>query len=171
MIRVLVDDLATLAADAIVRPTTTRLEVTTAATQRLEAAGGAEFAHASRLQVELGVGAAVVTAGGGELPSEFVIHAVVESPTEPPTRAGVTRAWQSALQQAQAWGFARITAPPLGAGPGLLSVEDAADIMAGGLRDHLSSAGFPQDVTIVVDTPEEQSVFETALRREALPTS
>src|SRR5207249_1889077 len=84
--------LAFLASDAIVRPATTRLDPTTPAVRRLEQVGGAEFTGHMRIQKELAVGAAVVTAGGGDLPAEFVIHAVIRSDTEPVTRDGVARA-------------------------------------------------------------------------------
>ena len=69
MIRVVVDDLAFLGADAVVRPATTRLAPTTPAVRRLESVAGPGFADSLRLQKELAVGAAVVTAGGGGLPA------------------------------------------------------------------------------------------------------
>ncbi|HXH62722.1 MAG TPA: hypothetical protein VNG95_00995, partial [Gemmatimonadales bacterium] len=72
MIRVVVDDLAFLSADAIVRPATARLDSTTPAVRRLETVGGRAFIAQLALQQELAVGAAVVTASGGDLPAEFV---------------------------------------------------------------------------------------------------
>ncbi len=155
MIRVVVDDLAGLAADAIVRPATTRLDPTTPAVRRLETVGGSEFADHLQLAKELPVGAAVVTAGGGALPAAFVIHAVIRSDTEPVTRDSVARAWRATLQQV----------PPIGTGAGNLTVEDAAEIMVPMLNAHLQSAAFPADVAIVVETPEDQATFEAALRR------
>ena len=95
MIRVVVDDLASLAADALVRPATTSLDPTAAALRRIEIMGGAEFESRRRLTRELAVGAAVVTAAGGGLAPEFVIHAVIRSETEPVTRGSVARAWLS----------------------------------------------------------------------------
>ena len=68
MIRVVVDDLAFLASDAIVRPATTRLDPTTPAVRRLEQVGGPEFTGHLRIQKELAVGAAVVTAAGATSP-------------------------------------------------------------------------------------------------------
>lgn len=165
MIRVVVDDLATLAADAIVRPATTRLDPTAAALRRLEQLGGEEFQHRMRLNRELAVGAAVVTAAGGDLPAEFVIHAVIRSDTEPVTRGNVARAWLSALHQAQEWEFTHVSAPPLGTGAGNLSLEDAAEIMATVLHAHRGGAAFPADVSFVVERPEDQQVFEAALQR------
>jgi O-acetyl-ADP-ribose deacetylase (regulator of RNase III) len=165
VIRVVVDDLALLAAEAVVRPATTRLDPTTPAVRRLETVGGAAFAGRLRLQKELPVGAAVVTAGGGDLPAEYVIHAVIQSETEPITRDGVTRAWRATLQQAQEWAFASLTAPPIGTGAGNLSIEDAADIMVPILKTHLGNAAFPASVSIVVETRDDRDIFEAALRR------
>jgi O-acetyl-ADP-ribose deacetylase (regulator of RNase III) len=167
VIRVVVDDGGFLAADAIVRPATTRLDPTAAALRRLETMGGAEFHDRLRVTRELPVGAAVVTAAGGDLPAEFVIHAVIRSETEPVTRGSVTRAWRAVLQQAHEWQFARLSVPPIGTGAGNLTIEDAAEIMATVLQVHLENAAFPADVSFVVETPEEHEVFEAALRRAA----
>jgi O-acetyl-ADP-ribose deacetylase (regulator of RNase III) len=160
-----VDDLATFAADAIVRPATTRLDPTAAALRRLEILGGEDFQKKIRLSRELAVGAAVVTAGGGGLPAEFVIHAVIRSEVEPVTRGNVARAWLSVLQQAQEWQFSHLSAPPLGTGAGNLALEDSAEIMATVLHAHRGSAQFPADVSFVVERPEDQQVFEAALQR------
>src|SRR5213596_3030019 len=171
VIRVVVDDLAFLAATAVVRPATTRLDPTTPAVRRLEAVGGTAFTSRLQLQKELAVGAAVVTAGGGDLPAEFVIHAVIRSDTEPVTRDGVARAWRSTLEQAREWEFTSLTVPPIGTGAGNLSVEDAADIMVPILKSHLGSAAFPASVSIVVETSEERDAFEAALRRSGAAES
>ena len=164
MIRVVVDDLAFLAADAIVRPATAQLEPTTPALRRLEQMGGPEFQRHLEVHIELVVGAAVVTAAGGDLPAEFVIHAVIQSRDEPISRRGVARAWRSALERAREWGFSRLTVPPLGIGAGNLSVEDAADILLSELHG-LPPAAAPAEVAIVVETDEQREVFEGVLRR------
>ncbi len=171
MIRVVVDDLAFLPSDAIVRPATARLDPTTPVVRRLERVGGAEFLNRLRLQKDLAVGAAVVTGAGGNLPAEFVIHAVIQSETEPVSRGSVARAWLSALQRAQEWEFARLTVPPIGTGAGNLSVEDAAEIMVMVLKTHSGQAAFPFEVSIVVETTEDREAFEAALRREAASES
>jgi len=152
VIRVVVDDLASFAADALVRPATTRLDPTAAALRRLEILGGQEFQNRIRLSRELAVGAAV-------------IHAVIRSETEPVTRGNVARAWLSTLHQAQEWEFAHVSAPPLGTGAGNLTLEDSAEIMATVLHAHKGSAEFPADVSFIVERPEDQQVFEAALQR------
>ena len=170
MIQVLVDDLAFLASDAVVRPVTSRLDATTPAVRRLETVGGPGFVDRLHVHKELGIGSAVVT-GGGALPAEFVIHAVIRSETEPVSKEGVRQAWMSALRRAQEWEFARVTAPPLGIGAGNLAVEDAAEIMTTVLRAHQTQAAFPADVSFVVETPEDREVFEAALKRSAASLS
>lgn len=170
MIRVVVDDLAILPTDAIVRPVTARLHAAAPAARRLEEAGGTEFLNRFQLQKELAVGAAVVTGGGGGLPAEYVIHAVIQSDTEPVTRKSVGRAWLSALERAREWEFARLTVPPLGTGPGNLSVEDAGSVMITVLLQ-LGRVPFPSDVCVVVDTAEDRAAFETALRRASAAQS
>ena len=100
-----------------------------------------------------------------------MIHAVIRSDTEPVTREGVARAWQSALEQAQAWEFARLTVPPLGTGAGNLPLEDAAEVMVRVLKVHTGSAAFPAEVAIVVETPEDREAFEAALQRRGAAES
>ena len=164
MIQVVVDDLAFLPSDAIVRPTTARLDPTTPAVRRLETVGGQEFLNRLRLHKDLPVGAAVVTGGGGNLPAEFVIHAVIQSDTQPITRETVARAWLSALERAREWEFARLTVPPIGTGAGNLAVEDAAAIMATVVKEHAGHGLFPSEVRVVVETSEDRDAFEAAIR-------
>jgi O-acetyl-ADP-ribose deacetylase (regulator of RNase III) len=167
VIRVVVDDLAFRSADAIVRPATARLDSTTPAVRRLETVGGRAFLAQLKLQQELAVGAAVVTASGGDLPADFVIHSVIQSDIEPVSRSGVSRAWRSALQQAAAWEFARLTVPPIGTGAGNLPLEDVAEILVAVVRGHMAEAPFPSEVSFVVETAEERDVFEAILRSGA----
>jgi len=122
--------------------------------------GGAEFTRGLQVQKELAVGAAVVTAGAATCRASFVIHAIIQSATEPVTRDGVARAWRATLHQAQEWEFTSLTVPPIGTGAGNLSVEDAADIMVPILKSHLGNGRFSASVSIVVETPEERDAFE-----------
>jgi O-acetyl-ADP-ribose deacetylase (regulator of RNase III) len=165
VIRVVVDDLGFLPSDAIVRPATAQLEPTTPALRRLEQLGGPEFQRQLQLQNELVVGAAVVTGAGGDLPAEFVIHAVIQSRDEPISRRGVARAWRSVLERAREWGFARLTVPPLGLGAGNLTLEEAAEILISVLQEQPAGVEIPADVAIVVETEDQRDVFDGVLRR------
>jgi hypothetical protein len=66
VIRVVVDDLAFVTADAVIRPTTATLEPLSPSLRRLEQVGGQPFWDQLSVQQELAVGSAVVT-GGGDL--------------------------------------------------------------------------------------------------------
>jgi O-acetyl-ADP-ribose deacetylase (regulator of RNase III) len=164
VIRVVVDDIAFVEADAVVRPATDRLEPTSSALRHLEQIGGPAFWQQLEVRQELAVGAAVVT-GAGELPAEFVIHAIIRSVTEPVSELSVRRALTSALQRAVDWQLARITIPPLGTGAGNLSLEDAATVMVDVISRHTAVSPYPSEVCIVVDSEEDKRVFEALLRR------
>ena len=169
MIRVVVADLAHCPADAVVRPTTSRFDSLTPNLANLDRAGGAGFRASLRVADGLGLGGAVVTAGGGELPA-FVIHAVIrEDPGQPPTPELVARAWRAALQQAAEWQFAHVAAPPIGAdgGTGALPLADAAEILVTVLGHHRARSDFPAEVSFVVDNADDRDLFEAAVRRAA----
>ena len=167
MIRVVVDDLASVTADAVVRPTNGNLEAITPALRHLELAAGPRFRDVCHVQRELGVGAAVVTAAG-DLPAELVVHAVIMSTIEPVSKAGVRRAVAAALRQSEQWSIGTLALPPLGTGAGQLSIEDAADALLPALEEHLRNAQHPSNVFIVVETDLEREVFETRLARGSL---
>jgi serine/threonine-protein kinase len=164
VIRVVVDDLASVTADAVVRPTNGNLEAITPALRRLELAAGPRFRDLCHVQRELGVGAAVVTPAG-DLPAELVVHAVIQTSFESVSKAGVTRAMAAALRQSEAWHIATLALPPLGTGAGALSLEDAADAVLPALAEHLKAAEHPANVLIVVETDVEREIFETRLAR------
>ncbi|MBI4419772.1 MAG: macro domain-containing protein [Gemmatimonadetes bacterium] len=164
MIRVVVDDIAFVRADAVVRPATATLEPTTAALRSLEQVGGPAFGAQLRVQQDLAVGAAVVTAAG-DLPAEFVVHAIIRSVTEPVSAAGVRRALTSTMQRAVDWQLARLSLPLVGTGAGGLALEEAAGILCEVLNSHLSWAAYPREVCIVVEREEERQLVEGLLRR------
>ncbi len=167
MIDVVVDDLASIKADAVVRPATDTLEPTSAALRQLERIGGPRFHQQLETRDPLVIGAATVT-GAGDLPAEFVIHAIIRNESEPVSRSGVQRALVNVLQQAVAWQFQALALPPLGTGPGNLPFEDAAEILCDVLHSHLRAQAFPSEVKIVVETDEDKTVLEHLLRtREA----
>jgi O-acetyl-ADP-ribose deacetylase (regulator of RNase III) len=164
VIHPVVDDLAFVVADAVVRPATATLEPTTAALRRLEQVGGAAFWKQLKVQQELGVGSAVVT-GGGELASPLVIHAIIMSASEPVSSTGVRRALTSALQRAADWEIANLAIPIVGMGAGALALDDAAAILCQVLGTQVPAAPFPRDVRIVVESEEQKRLVETLLQR------
>ena len=166
MIDIVVDDLAFVAADALAWPVSAELRATTPLLRRLEAAGGRTLAEQLRVHDPLPVGSAVVT-GGGALTVELLIHAVVSSEIEPVSATGVQRALTSALQRAADWKIAHLACAPFGLGAGNLDVEESAEIMVEAIRRHGARAGFPDRVTVVVETSLEDAVFTATLSRSA----
>ena len=75
------------------------------------------------------IGAAVVTEGG-PLAADYLIYAVVSSPSNPPTVLGVKRAIQSVLERSNDWEFKRIAIPLLAGTPAELGVDTAARILS-----------------------------------------
>jgi O-acetyl-ADP-ribose deacetylase (regulator of RNase III) len=163
VIRALVDDLASMEADALVRPANVTLEPISHALRSLEMAGGPEFLKQIQVPTRLAVGAAVVTAAG-DLPTEFVIHAVLCSEDEPVTPSGVRLAVTSVLQRAADWEFATLTMPLLGIGPGNLTLESAAQILVDVLTTTLPRATYPREVCIVVESEEERELVDAYIR-------
>ncbi|HEU4699187.1 MAG TPA: macro domain-containing protein [Gemmatimonadales bacterium] len=178
MIRVLVDDLAFLAVDAVVRPADDRLEPVSTAAARLDAQAGPRFAAQRLVQQPLEVGAAVVT-GAGDLAAGYVIHVVVQSAEQPLERATVRRALRSAWQRAMEWDLVRLAAPPVGAGAGQLGLEEAADLLVETFRAArpaarpAASAGpgrapWAGELALVVEREAEREMVESVLRRAGL---
>lgn len=163
MISVLIDDLAQVAADAVVRPATTDLAPATAVAERLDAVGGTVGKAPETVRDRLDAGAAVVTAGGA-LPAEFIIHAVVGEEATDITAAALRRALQSALERAVQFDVEHLAIPPVGAGPGGLDLGVVAQCTVEVIREHLLVASFPVRVSIVVQSTEEETVFDQALR-------
>ncbi len=162
MNRVVVDDLAFVAADAIVRPTNTQLEPVSSALRRLDDVGGPAFRQHLVVTEELAIGAAVVT-GAGDLGSDLVIHAVISGPGEPIDSRGVTRALENVLQRAKDWEVAHLALPPIGVGPGNLPIEESARLIAEALGVTATTARYPREVTIVVDREDDRDIFEARL--------
>jgi len=167
VIRVCIDDLAFFDGEAIVRPVNEDLGATTPLLRRLELAAGTQLHNQIRLQEPLPVGAAVVTSAG-ELSAELLVHAVVMSRTERVSSDTVRRALVSALQRVESWQIKYVAIPPFGLGAGNLEIDESAKIMLGVIAQHLLSARYPESITLIAETPEEERVLSAALARSGL---
>jgi O-acetyl-ADP-ribose deacetylase (regulator of RNase III) len=165
VIRVVVDDLAGVAVDAILRPADQSLDPVTPAISRLDQQAGQRFEAQRRVNSPLEAGAAVVT-GGGDLKAPYVLHVVIRDPASPVRREVVRRALVSAWQRASDWGLGRIAAPLVGAGAGQLSPEEAAALLAETFPRN-ATEGPPAELHIVVEREEERAMVEAILRRTA----
>jgi len=162
VIQVVVDDLAFVTADAIVRPADEMLNPASPETSRLDHQAGARFAGLRRVSIPLDAGAAVVT-GGGDLAAPFVLHVVVRDSQRHTDRDIVRRALLSAWQRAADWGLGSIATPLVGAGAGQLSQEEAAVLLAETFPDQAS--GFPTELRIVVERDEDRALVEAIVQR------
>jgi O-acetyl-ADP-ribose deacetylase (regulator of RNase III) len=167
VIRVRIDDLAFFDGEAIVRPVNEDLGAPTPLLRRLELAAGTQLYNQIRLQEPLPVGAAIVTSAG-ELPAELLVHAVVMSRTEPVSADTVRRALTSALQRVESWQIREVAIPPFGLGAGNLEVDEAARVMVHVVSAHVGGATYPETITFVAETPDEERAFATALTRSGL---
>jgi O-acetyl-ADP-ribose deacetylase (regulator of RNase III) len=162
VIAVIVDDLALVQADAVVRPADELLQPVTAAMAALDRQGGERFAALRRVTAPLSAGAAVVT-GGGDLAAPLVLHVVIRDQTGAGGREVVRRALVSAWQRAVDWGLSTVAAPLVGAGGGQLGPEEAAEL----LGETFPSAGaVPGRLSIVVDREDERSLIAAIVERK-----
>lgn len=162
MILVVVDDLAFVTADAVVRAADESLDPVSPEMSRLDRQAGERFAALRRVSAPLAAGAAVVT-GGGDLAAPFVLHAVVRDRATDTSRDVVRRALVSAWQRAGDWGLNRVAAPLVGAGAGQLSREEAAELLAETFP--AGPGGCPSELTIVVDREEDRALVEAIVQR------
>ena len=157
-IRVVVEDLAFVEAEALARPVTAELGATTALLRRLEVAAGPGLDKLLRRDEPLAVGAAVVT-GAAALKAELLVHAVVSSREERASADTVRRATLSALQRAESFGIRHLALPPFGLGAGNLDPEGSAKAMGDAIRTHARTGRLPERLTIVVETDDERLAF------------
>jgi O-acetyl-ADP-ribose deacetylase (regulator of RNase III) len=165
VIRVVVDDLAFIEADAVVRPADAALAPVTPAGSRLDRLAGERFTALRRVTTELEAGAAVVT-GGGDLTAPFVLHVVIRDERSDAGRETIRRALVSAWQRARDWGLRVVAAPPVGAGAGQLSLEEAATLLAETFPRE-GGAEHPAELCIVVEREDERETVEAIVRRMA----
>ena len=162
MIQVVVDDLARIQADAVLRPADENLSPLTEAISRLDQEAGARFAEQRRLSAPLKAGAAVVT-GSGDLPAPFVLHAIIRDPEVGTGREVIRRALQSAWERASDWELGVIATPLVGTGAGQLSLEEAAKLLADTFPE--KSSGCPFELRIVVERDADRELVEAIVRR------
>jgi O-acetyl-ADP-ribose deacetylase (regulator of RNase III) len=164
VIQVVVDDLARIQADAILRPADESLSPLTEAITRLDQQAGPRFAEQRRLSAPLKAGAAVVT-GSGNLPSPFVLHVIIRDPDARVGRDVVRRGLLSAWERAADWELGVIAAPAVAVGSGELSLEEAVTLLAETFPRH--STGCPFELQIVVDREADRELVEAIVRRVA----
>jgi O-acetyl-ADP-ribose deacetylase (regulator of RNase III) len=161
MIEVVVDDLAFIRADAVVRAANELLEPVTPAMAALDRHAGERFTALRQVASPLAAGAAVVT-GGGNLAAPLVLHVVIRDRDRGTERDVVRRALVSAWQRAADWGLATLATPLVGVGAGQLTAETAAELLV----DTFPPDGVtPGRLSIVVDREDERAVVAAIVER------
>jgi O-acetyl-ADP-ribose deacetylase (regulator of RNase III) len=164
VIHVVTGDLASVAADAVARPATTRLEPLTPALQRLDGAAGPKFIEQCRVRHELPPGAAVVT-GGGDLAAEYVVHLVLGAAADAVTTDSLARAVDAALWQCTQWHIATLACPVPSAGN--LAPDAAVRILLDAFKAHMRSADHPATVLIVAENDTEHDFVSARIGKDA----
>jgi O-acetyl-ADP-ribose deacetylase (regulator of RNase III) len=163
VIQAVVDDLAFVEAEAVLRPAGASLEPVSGAAVRLDRQAGDAFAAQRRVSTPLEAGAAVVT-GAGDLTADYVLHVIIQDPDTLTTRETVRRALLSAWERCAEWGIRSVAAGPLGAGAGLLDVEGAVELMVETFPD---GGALPERLIIVLERDEDCDLANAVLRRRA----
>jgi O-acetyl-ADP-ribose deacetylase (regulator of RNase III) len=163
VILAVVGDLASVAADAVVRPANGRLEAMNPASQHLDEAAGPKFVEQRRVRHELPPGAAVVT-GAGQLPAEFVVHIVLGAAEDGVTTDTVRRAMEAALWQCTQWQIATLACPIPAAGN--LTAAAAVGAMLEPIRTHMRNADHPATVLVVTDDETERLLVQERIGPE-----
>jgi O-acetyl-ADP-ribose deacetylase (regulator of RNase III) len=156
-----VDDLAFVEADAVLRPANDRLEPVTPGAVRLDRQAGAAFAAECRSAVALNAGSAIITRAG-DLAAGFVLHVILQDQDSAASPDLVRRALAAAWRRASEWGLSAVASAPIGAGPGLLDLDDAVALMAETLR--LAPEPRPA-LTIVLEREADRELVDAAIRR------
>ena len=160
MIRVVEHALVTLAVDAVVRAADDLLRPVGPVSEAIDVEGGAGFAAQRRVQTSLEVGSAVIT-GAGDLLAEFVLHVVIQGEARTASRDTVRRALISAWHRAEGWQLTTVGAALSGLG---LPPAEAALALVETFRDRPHATGFPAELHIVIDGPDQRGVVEPFLR-------
>jgi O-acetyl-ADP-ribose deacetylase (regulator of RNase III) len=115
---------------------------------------------AERLQGlgDLPVGGAVITPAG-DLPAEYIIHAVLQSVEEQVSTTTVRRALANVLRRARDLGLESVSIPPLGTGAGNLDADEAARLLVDALKEHFGHGEDPRSVEILVDNAYEEDLI------------
>lgn len=168
MIEVVLGDIATIRASAIVHPVSAEWDPVTPAMRRLELAAGPTVAEQCSKLGQLPISSAVIT-GAGAANAEFMVHIVVRSLMEPVTESVVQRGLQNGLRRCVEWGIETVALPPIGTGAGNLDAEEVAQLMVPILLDHMRDAQYPSAVLLVAENDYERNAFEQMLKYHDLP--
>lgn len=167
MVRVVLAEFHEIEVEALLRPVSSELAAVTPVSRRIEVQGGEQIQEHLERTGRLPIGGAVITPAG-ELNVTFVIHVVIQSPSENVSEFAVQQALLNGLRRASEWGIETLGLFPLGTGAGNLDAETAASLMVPVILRHIQSVGLPAEVTIVASNEYERDAFSREVDR-AMP--
>lgn len=165
MILAVQGDLASVAADAVVRPADATLAPAATASRRLDEAAGPSFEKAIARQRDLAVGSAVVTSGG-DITAEFVIHCIVGPNEKEATKDALRRSLDAALWHCSQWHIGALAVPGLGDGLGSVPAGDVMQVILETLHGPMRNPDYPATVLIVASSSAEQEKYMARLPGE-----
>jgi O-acetyl-ADP-ribose deacetylase (regulator of RNase III) len=132
---VLQADVTTLEVDAIANAANTRLMHGGGVAGAIARAGGSAVQQESNERAPIDLGSAVETTAG-DMPAKWVIHAATMHLGGRTSAAIIGRATRSTLVKAEELGARSLALVAFGTGVGGFSLEQAASIMVGVVREH-----------------------------------
>jgi O-acetyl-ADP-ribose deacetylase (regulator of RNase III) len=156
-------DITQVQVDAIVNPANSRLIMGGGVAGAIKRAGGSEIEKEAIQRAPISVGEAVATTAG-RLRARYVIHApTMPQPAMSTDTMNVEKATTAALGVAKQLGLSSAAIPGMGTGVGGVPVEDAARVMIGAIRQHLSEGTTLRQIVLVSIDEDLIKAFESVL--------
>jgi O-acetyl-ADP-ribose deacetylase (regulator of RNase III) len=153
-------DVTKLDVDAITNAANTRLKHGGGVAAAIAKAGGPEVQRESNEKAPIGLGEAVETTAG-DMPTRYVIHAATMELGGPTSSDIIARATRSALRKADELGCRSLALVAFGTGVGGFSLDEAARLMVGAVRQH--KPGSLERVIFTVHGDAAEQAFRSAV--------
>jgi len=153
-IRLVSGDITEQDTDAIVNAANNELWMGAGVAGAIKRAGGVEIEREAVAQGPIPVGEAVIT-GGGKLRARYVIHAAGMGRDLRTDEVKIRNTTINSLKRAEEKGLKSIAFPSIGTGVGGFSLEKAAEVMIGAVKEHLEAGVSSLELVVFVLWGEE----------------
>ncbi|HVP38127.1 MAG TPA: macro domain-containing protein [Candidatus Saccharimonadales bacterium] len=161
-IQILVGDITSVTADAIVNAANTDLLLGAGVAGAIRRRGGPSIQEECSRHGSIPLGEAAVT-GAGELPARYVIHAAAMHLGGSVSAPSLRDATRNALRRATEKACDSVAFPAIGTGVGGFPVEEAARIMVEEVRSHMARNPRPARVIFALFDAPAADAFTRAL--------
>lgn len=158
-IKLVQGDITSVNVQAIVNAANEQLILGAGVAGAIRQRGGPEIQQQCDVLAPLATGDAVITAAG-DLPHEYVIHAVAPRVEMKNWRALLRTCVQSIIACAEEKQIESIALPALGTGVFALPLETAAEIIVHTLRESSGHDGYLKEVVICLFDPQAFNIFD-----------